>query len=91
MAACKTLNTGSRTLENPWRALARLEVTKQNGKILCVLSPMEEELGSFGSPSLWPSVTMLNPKHSVLAQPFPVRSNNHGNEIPAKMKGADFH
>lgn len=60
----------------------------QNGKILCVLSPTPEE---FGSPSLWLSATILNPKHSVLVQPFPVPSNNHGNEIPVKMKGADFH
>lgn len=63
-------------------------MTKQNSKILCVLSPTLEQ---FGRPSLWLSVMMLIPKHSVLAQPFPVPSNNHGNEIPAKMKGADFH
>lgn len=45
MAACKSPNTGSRSLESLWRALARLEVTKQNGKILCVLSPTLEEFG----------------------------------------------
>lgn len=88
MAACKSLNTGSRSLESLEKALARLEVTKQNGKILCVFSLTPEE---FGSPSLWLSTATLNPKHCVLAQPFPVRSNNHGNEIPAKVKGADFH
>lgn len=72
--------------------LARLEVTKLNGKILCALSLFPLTPEELGSPRLWLPATTLNPKtHGVLAQPFPVPSNNHGNEIPAKMKGADFH
>ena len=45
---------------------------------------------------VWLSITVAvcsdtkTPKRRVLAQPFTAPSNDHGNEIPVKMKGADF-